>query len=101
MSKPRLFTALVLTLALGLGCSKKSSCQPLVEISGNHGHSLAMPDDAADKGGDHVYALKGGSHQHAVGVRDAELKKLKAGESVELRSTSVNSHLHALKVTCR
>ncbi len=105
MSKTTLIAASISALAalaaLALACSKKIECNPTVsEISGNHGHTLVTKEQAAE-GSSPRYALTGGSHEHVVRVDESNAKRLGAGEAVELRSSSVNAHLHVINFSCK
>ncbi len=84
------------------GCGKPGICGDkdlTVEISGNHGHAERIEKKALELGPKR-YKLEGGSHDHTFRLGEAEIAKLRAGESVELRSTSMNAHVHELRVTC-
>ncbi len=92
----------VLAIALMPSCSKKNACHEVVaEISGNHGHALALTGDDVGRGKSGDYALKGGTHEHVVNIGDDEMKKLGAGEPIERRSSSVNGHMHAITLSCK
>lgn len=84
------------------GCGKPGVCgdQDLaLEISGNHGHAERIEKKALTLGPGR-YKLEGGSHEHAFRLSEADVAKLRAGESVELRSTSMNAHVHELRLSC-
>jgi hypothetical protein len=95
--------SLILALALlAAGCEKDGVCsgKPLsLEISGNHGHDERIAPEALDKGPGR-YTIAGGSHEHGVRLTEADLAKLKEGGTLELRSTSMNAHVHELRVSC-
>lgn len=92
---------------LSAGCEKgapPSKCETngtMVELSGNHGHSVDIPADHVKRGMGGTYAVKGGDHEHAVVLKDEDMKKLKAGTSVTTRTSSVNSHLHEVTISCK
>ena len=84
------------------GCGKPGVCGDkdlTLEISGNHGHSERIEKKALSAGPAR-YKLEGGSHEHAFRLTEEHVAKLRAGESVELRSTSMNAHVHELRVSC-
>ncbi|HEX6765200.1 MAG TPA: hypothetical protein VF103_06970 [Polyangiaceae bacterium] len=105
--RPRFYRAVwlvpALLAALGLAsCEKSGVCgghELLVEVSGNHGHVERIEKKALAKGAGR-YALDGGSHEHGFRLTDADVAKLAAGETLELRSTSMNAHLHELRLKC-
>lgn len=85
-----------------VGCQKSGTCAGkdlLVEISGNHGHAERIPAAVLEPG-KRVFRLEGGSHDHSVRLSEAELKDLSEGKSVERRSSSMNAHVHELRLTC-
>ena len=93
-----LFLALI-SLA---GCGKPGVCgnkDLVLEISGNHGHAERIEKKALTLGAGR-YKLEGDSHDHAFRLSDADVEKLRSGGSVELRSTSMNAHVHELRMTC-
>jgi hypothetical protein len=84
-----------------VGCGKPGVCGDgdlALEISGNHGHAERIEKKALLGPG--RYKLEGGSHEHAFRLSEADVAKLRAGEAVELRSTSMNAHVHELRVKC-
>jgi hypothetical protein len=84
------------------GCGKPGVCGDkdlVLQISGNHGHTERIEKKALPLGAGHI-ALEGGSHEHAFRLKDEDVEKLRAGGAVELRSTSMNAHVHELRVTC-
>jgi hypothetical protein len=85
-----------------VGCGKPGVCGDkdlTLEISGNHGHAERIEKKALELGPGR-YKLEGGSHEHAFRLTEAHVKKLQAGEAVELRTTSMNAHVHELRLTC-
>ena len=101
MTRGGLAVMVVVALASS-ACDEPGFCggKPLlVEVSGNHGHAERVEPKALAKGPGR-YVLEGGSHEHAFRLAEADLAKLKAGETLELRSTSMNAHLHELRVKC-
>jgi hypothetical protein len=95
--------ALVSVLAVGVSsCRKGGVCgghDLLLEISGNHGH-LGRLSAAELVRGAGSYRLEGGSHEHSVRLSDDTIAALKAGRAVDVRSSSQNGHVHALRLRC-
>ena len=92
----------VALLSLASGCQKSGICAGkalALEISGNHGHDERIAPNQLDKGPGR-YTIAGGSHEHGFRLSEADVEKLRIGGSVELRSTSMNAHVHALRVAC-
>jgi hypothetical protein len=92
----------LLAAAITSGCAAPGICDGkdlLVEVSGGHGHAERIEKKALTQGPGR-YRLEGGSHEHGFRLTNADLVKLKAGESVELRSTSMNAHVHELRLKC-
>jgi hypothetical protein len=84
------------------GCRKSGTCAGkdlLVEVSGNHEHAERIPASALESG-PRAHRLGGGSHEHALRLSEAELTELAAGKSVERRSSSMNGHVHQLRLSC-
>jgi hypothetical protein len=95
----------ILSAALGLtgfACKSETACKGgiAVEIAGNHGHSLEIPASAIERGVGGTYPLRGGDHEHVVALRDADLERLKKGEELTTRATSVNGHTHEIGLKC-
>jgi hypothetical protein len=44
--------------------------------------------------------IGGDSHEHGFRLSESDVAKLSAGETLELRSTSMNAHVHELRATC-
>lgn len=98
MSLARTFLALVVLA----GCEKPGVCDGkdlALTISGNHGHDERIEKKALSKGPG-LYKIQGGSHEHGFRLSEADLGRLKVGESIELRSTSTNAHVHEVRVSC-
>ena len=101
MSLARTASALVLFAGLG-GCEEPGVCggkELALAISGNHGHDERIEKKALAQGPGR-YKIQGGTHEHGFRLTEADIGRLKAGESVELRSTSMNAHVHELRVSC-
>jgi hypothetical protein len=95
--------ALVLViLSATTACEKSGICagkELVIEISGNHGHTERVERKALEKGAGR-FVVAGDSHEHGFRLKDDDVKKLHAGESLALRSTSMNAHVHELIVKC-
>lgn len=87
------------------GCESKSACVANgveVEIAGNHKHAMSIPTDHIERAVGGMYPVKGAAdHEHVVKLSDADMEQLKAGESVQTRSTSVQSHTHEIAIRCK
>jgi hypothetical protein len=97
-----LLTPLLVALSSASGCQKPGVCDGkdlTVEVSGNHGHTERVAKEALTKGAGR-FRIDGDSHQHGFRLTDADVARLKAGEAIELRSTSMNAHVHELRVKC-
>ena len=101
MPLARTLAALVVLAVLG-GCEKPGVCDGkdlTLAISGNHGHDERIEKKALAKGPG-LYKIPGDSHDHGFRLSEADLGRLKSGESIELRSTSMNAHVHEIRVSC-
>ena len=101
MTRASCVAAVVLAFAAS-GCEKPGFCGGkalLVEVSGNHGHTERLEPKALEKGPGR-YVLEGASHEHTFRLAETDVAKLKSGEALELRSTSMNAHLHELRLKC-
>jgi hypothetical protein len=99
-------TAPVISVLIALsvlgGCETPGVCDGkhlALTISGNHGHEERIEKKALAKGPG-VYKFQGDSHEHGFRLSETDIGRLKAGESIELRSTSMNAHVHELRVAC-
>lgn len=91
-------------VVLAVGCQKKSACLKngvVVDIAGNHGHEASISAEPIQRGIGGVYPLRGGTHEHAMMLTDADMKALQDGKPVTTRSTSVDGHVHEIRVTCK
>jgi hypothetical protein len=92
-------------LVVAPGCEKSGSkCVTngtVVEISGNHGHTADVPADAVKRGIGGTYAVKGADHEHALVLKDDDMKSLQKGQAVRTRTSSVNGHLHEVEIRCK
>jgi hypothetical protein len=95
--------SIILGVALSTAaCGKPGVCRDkdlLVEVGGDHGHDRRIPKDKLTQGPGR-YALDGGSHEHGFRLTEADIGRLQSGASVELRSTSMNAHVHELRLKC-
>lgn len=85
-----------------LGCEKPGVCGSKdlrVEVGGNHGHAERIERAALEKGAGN-YRIGGDSHEHGFRLQAADVERLKAGDSVDVRSTSMNGHVHPLRLSC-
>lgn len=101
MSIARVSFAIVLLAGLG-GCEEPGVCdgkELALTISGNHGHDERIEKKALTQGPGR-YKIQGGSHEHGFRLTEADVGRLKAGDSIVLRSTSMNAHVHELRVSC-
>ena len=101
MATVRVVPALV-ALTVLVGCETPGVCDGkalTLTISGNHGHDERIEKKALTRGPGR-YTIQGGSHEHGFRLTEADVGRLKAGQSIELRSTSMNAHVHELRVSC-
>ena len=70
-------------------------------ISLNHGHALLIASFDMDSIVDMTYSIRGSAdHDHAVTLTVAQLRQLKASESVTAMASVSAAHLHVMTVTC-
>ena len=93
--------------ALAVGCDKgegaagtKCGNGAQAELTGNHGHAVEISADQIKRGMGGGLGVKGGDHEHAIMLKDEDMKKLQAGEKVSTRTSSVNGHMHEVTITC-
>ena len=97
-------TALGCFLVVVSACRSKSACVQngvAVDIVGNHGHEVSIPSDHVGRGVGALYPVRGGTHEHAIMLTDADTKALQAGKAVATRTTSVEGHVHEVNVKCK
>jgi hypothetical protein len=97
-------TAIALFLVATAACQKKNDCSShgvLVEIAGNHGHETVISPEQVERGAGRMYPLRGGTHEHAMSLTDADMQGLEAGRPVTTRSTTVQGHVHEIGVSCK
>jgi hypothetical protein len=71
------------------------------QISGNHGHTLAIASADLDSMVDKTYSIFGAAgHDHSVTFTPAQLAQLKAKQPVTVTSTTNIGHTHAVTATC-
>lgn len=71
-------------------------------ISGNHGHALAVPSGDVDSTVSIVYSILGtADHNHLVTLTAAQFAQLKAKTPVTVASTAGgDGHTHSVTVSC-
>ena len=71
------------------------------QISGNHGHTLAIASADLDSMVDKTYSILGAAgHDHMVTFTPAQLAQLKAKQPVTVTSTVGVGHSHNVTATC-
>jgi len=99
--------AAALSLVAVTGCEKsapENACTKngaTAELSGNHGHTIDIPADHIKRGIGGTYAVKGGDHEHAIALKDEDMKKLQQAQPVKTRTSSVNGHVHEVEIKCK
>lgn len=70
-------------------------------ITGNHGHSLSIPQADVDAGAEKTYSIAGDSpHDHEVTVTAADFMALASGGAVTITATSDGTHDHDVTISC-
>jgi hypothetical protein len=70
-------------------------------ISLNHGHTLVIASSDLDSAVDMTYSIRGSAdHDHTVTITVAQLRQLKATESVTAVASVSAAHSHVITVTC-
>jgi hypothetical protein len=70
-------------------------------ISGNHGHTLTIPEADLSATMDMTYNIMGtATHNHTVTFTVAQLAQLKNHQSVTVTSTSASGHTHNVTASC-
>jgi len=73
----------------------------IVNIAGNHGHSLTVSVADINAGVDKTYNIAGSAdHPHEVTVTAANFNSLKSNSQISIVSTTGNSHNHNVTVSC-
>jgi hypothetical protein len=94
---------LVPILLSSAACKEDSICTKEgvhVDIGGNHGHTLELNAENIERGAGKRFNLTGGTHKHAIVLKTADLDALKAGKTVETRTSSANAHTHEIAIHC-
>jgi hypothetical protein len=87
-----------------ISCRSEGLCSKhgvKAEVEGVHYHRLSIPAAAIERGEGGTYRIEGAEHEHAVRFSADDFKKLAKGEKVEVRTTSVEAHVHNVIVQCR
>lgn len=70
-------------------------------ISSNHGHTLSVSKADIDASTDKSYSIQGSSgHNHTITLTAANFTTLKSAKTIQVESSSDNSHRHDVTVTC-
>ncbi len=70
-------------------------------IANNHGHEWVVARTDLDSLVDMVYNIQGAAvHNHTVTLKVADLGLLKAGNTVNVTSSTSEFHSHAVTITC-
>lgn len=70
-------------------------------ISGNHGHTLTIPEADLSATVDKTYNIMGtAGHSHTVTFTPAQLAMLKSHQSVTVASTTSAGHTHNVTAAC-
>ncbi len=72
------------------------------EITGNHGHTLAVSSEDINSGVDKTYSIQGTSgHTHEITVTAADFANLAADNPVQFITTQSSGHTHTVTVSCQ
>lgn len=101
--RARAVCRLALAFALALpACSHRGHCAQIsVEVSGDHAHSAKVSADKIRRGVGGTYVVHGADHDHLFVLKDEDAQKLERGESVSVRTTSTNAHVHQVTLRCK
>ena len=70
-------------------------------IAANHGHVLTITAADLDSATDKVYDIQGSAaHSHGVTLTVANLRALKAGNLVNVVSSTTSAHEHGVSIQC-
>lgn len=70
-------------------------------IAANHGHVLTVAATDLDSATDKVYDIQGSAaHTHSVTLTVADLRALKAGNTVNVVSSTTSAHEHSVSIQC-
>lgn len=81
----------------GSGCADRGA------ITGNHGHTVQVPQADLTSDSNKTYAIDGAAgHGHTITLTPAQLKDLAAKRSVTVTSSPASSdnHVHSVTITC-
>lgn len=72
-----------------------------VAISGNHGHTLVVPEADLDSTTNKSYNIRGSAdHNHTVVLTPAQLQLIKAKTAALVNSSTEQFHFHEVTVNC-
>lgn len=72
-----------------------------VSIGSNHGHSLTVSKDDVQAGTAKTYSIMGSSgHNHTVTITEADFASLQSNSSINVESSTGDSHTHNVTVSC-
>lgn len=85
----------------GVDAPAASCTTPTASIASNHGHAITVSLADVNAGVDKTYDITGSSgHAHQVTVTAAQFGQIKAGQTLNLTSTSGGGHTHGVTVMC-
>jgi hypothetical protein len=92
----------LLLVAGALGsCERQNFCKTVeARVLGNHPHTVSISADKIERGLGGNYRVHGDGHDHALTLRDEDMARLSRRESVTLRTSSMNAHLHEVTLRC-
>lgn len=72
-----------------------------VSIGSNHGHSLTVSKEDVEAGTAKTYSIMGSSgHNHTVMITEADFASLQSNSSINVESSTGDSHTHNVTVSC-
>lgn len=90
--------------AAGSGGGNTNACEadaPVETIATNHGHVLEVSQADVAAGTLKMYSIMGTSaHDHTVTVSPGNFTTLRAGNTVQLTSSSGSGHTHGITIVC-
>ena len=99
----------VIIKTVSLSCSGGDAAEPAgtscgasgTAISLNHGHTLEIASSDLDSAVDITCSIRGSAnHDHTMTIIVAQLRQLKAGESVTAVASVSAAHSHVVTATC-
>jgi len=70
-------------------------------VSANHGHSLTVSKADVSAGIEKQYSIQGSAtHNHMVTVSVSDFASLASNQQIQITSTSGDSHVHSVTVSC-